>query len=120
MIKLSSLLVSDVTSGTHVSMDDLSSIDFGFWPPKPILAARPPDPIINVAIQKNIKRRVIKPFPDLNERQKRNRLAEYRLLMNAGMSLSNLSDIDQSDMLQYYSDENRNRRTVALHQWILK
>ena len=54
MIKLSSLLVSDVTSGTHVSMDDLSSIDFGFWPPKPILAARPPDPIINVAIQKNI------------------------------------------------------------------
>ena len=52
MIKLSSPLASDVTSGSHVFMDNLSGTDFGFWPHEPILAARLPDPIVNMAIKR--------------------------------------------------------------------
>ena len=37
VIKLSSPMASDVSSGSHVSMDNLLGIDFGFWLPKPVL-----------------------------------------------------------------------------------
>ena len=107
VIKLSSPLASDTTSGSHVSMDNLLDIDFGFWSLKPILTTG--TPINNFALRKNVKKRDLKPFSDLKKRQKRHRLAEYRQPINEVMSQNNLSDVDQADMLLHYSNEKKNR-----------
>ena len=109
IIKLSSRLASVTTCGSHVSMDNLLGIDFGFWPLKPILATG--TPINNFALRKNVKKRDLKPFSDLKKRQKRHRLAEYRQPINEVMSQNNLSDVDQADMLLHYSNEKKNRST---------
>ena len=114
VIKLSSPLASDTTSGSHVSMDNLLGIDFGFWPLKPILTTG--TPINNFALRKNVKKRDLKPFSDLKKRQKRHRLAEYRQPINEVMSQNNLSDVDQADMLLHYSNEKKIEVLVLLHQ----
>ena len=105
IIKLSSPMASVTTSGSHVSMDNLLGIDFGFWPLKPILATG--TPINNFALRMNVKKRDLKPFSNLKKRQKRHRLAEYRQPINEVMSQNNLSDVNQADMLLHYSNEEK-------------
>ena len=114
IIKLSAPMASDTTSGSHVSMDNLLGIDFGFWPLKPIPATG--TPINTFALQKNVKKRDLKPFSNLKKRQKRHRLAEYRQPINEVMSQNNLSDVDQADMLLHYSNEKKIEVLVLLHQ----
>ena len=65
IIKLSSPLASVTPCGSHVSMDNLLGIDFGFWPLKPILATG--TPINNFALRKNVKKRDLKPFSGLKK-----------------------------------------------------
>ena len=55
VINLSSPMASVTTSGSHVSMDNLLGIDFGFWPLKPILATG--TPINNFALRMNVKKK---------------------------------------------------------------
>ena len=109
IIKLSPPLASVTTCGSHVSMDNLLGIDFGFWPLKPILATG--TPTNNFALRMNVKKCDLKPFSHLKKRQKRHRLAEYRQPINEVMSQNNLSDVDQADMLLHYSNEKKNRST---------
>ena len=65
VINLSSPMASVTTTGSHVSMDNLLGIDFGFWPLKPILETGTPEPINDVALRKNGKKRDLKPFSHL-------------------------------------------------------
>ena len=104
VIKLSSSMASDVSSGSHVSMDNLLGIDFEFWPPKPVMITNTPEPIVEVVLRTNEKKRALKPFSELKERQKRKRLADHRLRVNEVMSVKKSSDIDQSEMLRHYSN----------------
>ena len=90
-------MASVTTSGTHVSMDNLLGIDFGFWPLKPILATG--TAINDFALRKTVKKRDLKPFSGLKKRQKRHSIAEYRQPINEVISQNNLSDVDQADML---------------------
>ena len=84
------------------------------WPLKPILATG--TAINNFVLQKNVKKRDLKPFSNLKKRQKRHRLAEYRHHLNEVMSQNNLSDADQADMLLHYSNEKKIEVFALLHQ----
>ena len=97
-------MASDVSSGSHVSMDNLLGIDFEFWPPKPVMITNTPEPIVEVVLRTNEKKRALKPFSELKERQKRKRVADHRLRVNEVMSVKKSSDIDQSEMLRHYSN----------------
>ena len=65
----------DKLKNTNGSMDNLLGISFGFWPPKPVMITNTPGPIVEVVLRTNVKKRVLKPFSELKERQKRKRLA---------------------------------------------
>ena len=99
IIKLSSPMARDVISGSHVHMENLVGIDFGFWPLKS------PDPKIAAT---NVKKRAMKPFSALKGRQKRHRLAAYRSPINELLSSNN--DVDQSEILLHYSNEKAKKR----------
>ena len=95
-------------------MDNSLGIDFGFWPPNPILATRPSvtlEPIDDI-LRKNVKKRSLVPFSDLKKLQKRQRLEEYRLPLNKVMSLNNLLDLNQSDIL-HYSNKKKQRKIIS-------
>ena len=123
MIELSSSKALDVTSGSHVSMDNLIGLSYDFWPSKPTIKVAShglmssvtytpsPEPIDEVVAHSHVKKRTVKPFSDLKDRQKRNRLGEYRQGVNNVMSMNNLSDTDQSEMLQHFSNEKKSKRT---------
>ena len=49
----------------------------------------------------------------MKEREKRKRLADYRLRVNEVMSVKKLSDIDQSEMLRHYSNEKMHRMSKS-------
>ena len=49
----------------------------------------------------------------MEEREKRKRLADYRLRVNEVMSVKKVSDIDQSEMLRHYSDEKMHRMSKS-------
>ena len=121
LIKLFRPLASNITGGSHVSMDNSLGIDFGFWPPNPILATRPSvtlEPIDDI-LRKNVKKRSLVPFSDLKKLQKRQRLEEYRLPLNKVMSLNNLLDLNQSDIL-HYSNKKKQRKIISTSNMNLK
>ena len=69
VIKLSSPMARDITSGSHVHMENLVGINFGFWPPKP-----KDDPENTRTI---LEKRAMKSVSTLKNRQKRHQLAQY-------------------------------------------
>ena len=50
---------TNISSGSHVAIDNLLDIDNGFWPPKLILATQTPETICYVPLRTNVKKRVV-------------------------------------------------------------